>query len=150
MTLTLPFFSLHQPDKPTWNLMGMLNNPWFRVKIAKTVDPVTQAVTLQFEHPTLAGMCASIDVLEGSLLHTSLYRRFSARFCETMCTLQCITQYHTHMPPELNLSIFLNHFFLILSNRTSQLLRKSKRRLDAKNERAPCSNHPWCVRGPQH
>jgi len=22
-----------QPDKPTWNLMGMLNNPWFRIKV---------------------------------------------------------------------------------------------------------------------
>lgn len=36
--------------------MGMLNNPWFRVKIAKTVDPVTGNVSLQFEHPTLAGI----------------------------------------------------------------------------------------------
>lgn len=44
-----------QPDKPTWNLMGMLNNPWFRIKIHKTVDPATGAVSVQFEHPTLAG-----------------------------------------------------------------------------------------------
>ena len=22
-----------QPEKPTWNLMGMMNNPWFRVKV---------------------------------------------------------------------------------------------------------------------
>ena len=24
-----------QPDKPVWNVMGMLNNPWFRIKINK-------------------------------------------------------------------------------------------------------------------
>jgi hypothetical protein len=39
--------------------MGMLNNPWFRVKIAKTVDAVTGDVSLQFEHPTLAGILGS-------------------------------------------------------------------------------------------
>jgi nitrate reductase (NAD(P)H) len=44
-----------QPDKPTWNLMGMLNNPWFRVKIHKKEDPLTHSMTLTFEHPTLAG-----------------------------------------------------------------------------------------------
>lgn len=42
-----------QPDKPTWNLMGMLNNPWFRIKIHRyEVDGITM---LTFEHPTLAG-----------------------------------------------------------------------------------------------
>ena len=41
--------------------MGMLNNPWFRVKIAKTVDPITHEVLLQFEHPTLAGIHITIN-----------------------------------------------------------------------------------------
>jgi hypothetical protein len=43
--------------------MGMLNNPWFRVKIAKTVDAVTGVVSLQFEHPTLAGITTHITTL---------------------------------------------------------------------------------------
>jgi nitrate reductase (NAD(P)H) len=43
-----------QPDKPTWNLMGMLNNPWFRVKIFKTIGGTGNTI-LTFEHPTLAG-----------------------------------------------------------------------------------------------
>jgi nitrate reductase (NAD(P)H) len=42
-----------QPDKPTWNLMGMLNNPWFRIKIHPTESAGTKGVI--FEHPTLAG-----------------------------------------------------------------------------------------------
>lgn len=42
-----------QPDKPTWNLMGMLNNPWFRIKIHNVTVDGEQCV--QFEHPTMAG-----------------------------------------------------------------------------------------------
>jgi len=44
-----------QPIKPTWNVMGMLNNPWFRIKIHKQQLPGEETVTLTFEHPTLAG-----------------------------------------------------------------------------------------------
>lgn len=40
-----------QPERPTWNVMGMLNNPWFRIKIHKNPD----GSILTFEHPTLAG-----------------------------------------------------------------------------------------------
>jgi nitrate reductase (NAD(P)H) len=47
-----------QPDKPTWNLMGMLNNPWFRIKIHKVEEETVNGkllTSLRFEHPTLAG-----------------------------------------------------------------------------------------------
>jgi hypothetical protein len=53
--------------------MGMLNNPWFRVKIAKTVDAVTGAVSLQFEHPTLAGPSESVvNVTDGAVTEDTL------------------------------------------------------------------------------
>mmetsp|Transcript_32947 Transcript_32947/g.33559 ORF Transcript_32947/g.33559 Transcript_32947/m.33559 type:complete len:960 (+) Transcript_32947:91-2970(+) len=43
-----------QPMKPTWNVMGMLNNPCFRIKIRrKKLD--NGDLQLKFEHPTLAG-----------------------------------------------------------------------------------------------
>lgn len=35
-----------QPEHLTWNLMGMMNNCWFRVKLSR------DALTLFFEHPT--------------------------------------------------------------------------------------------------
>ena len=42
--------------------MGMLNNPWFRVKIRRCNKPnpspvggSSSALTVRFEHPTLAG-----------------------------------------------------------------------------------------------
>merc|ERR1719359_2753198 len=37
-----------QPERPTWNLMGMMNNPWFRVK----VHDVPGESAIWFERPT--------------------------------------------------------------------------------------------------
>jgi nitrate reductase (NAD(P)H) len=34
---------------PTWNLMGMMNNPWFRVKVSKVAGNDNE---IWFEHPT--------------------------------------------------------------------------------------------------
>ncbi|KAJ3115945.1 hypothetical protein HDU96_010807 [Phlyctochytrium bullatum] len=42
-----------QPSRPTWNLMGMLNNPWFRVRVHLHTEP-DGTTTVRFEHPTLA------------------------------------------------------------------------------------------------
>ncbi|GAB9472106.1 Nitrate reductase [nadph] [Globisporangium polare] len=39
-----------QPEFPTWNVMGMMNNPWFRVKIRKDGPE-----EFHFEHPTQVG-----------------------------------------------------------------------------------------------
>ncbi|KAI9496939.1 hypothetical protein BDB00DRAFT_757493 [Zychaea mexicana] len=41
-----------QPENLTWNLMGMMNNCWFRVKLALTREP---SLSIWCEHPTLAG-----------------------------------------------------------------------------------------------
>ncbi|CAI5481467.1 unnamed protein product [Closterium sp. Yama58-4] len=43
-----------QPDKLTWNVMGMMNNCWFRVRVAPTVTPAG-SIALQFIHPTRPG-----------------------------------------------------------------------------------------------
>merc|ERR1712072_840661 len=45
-----------QPERPTWNLMGMMNNPWFRVK----VHPLGND-EIWFEHPTQVDNRHSID-----------------------------------------------------------------------------------------
>lgn len=39
-----------QPEFPTWNVMGMMNNPWFRVRIRQRDDD-----EFYFEHPTQVG-----------------------------------------------------------------------------------------------
>ena len=42
-----------QPKELTWNVMGMLNNPWFTV--VKHFECAEGGARLTFEHPTLAG-----------------------------------------------------------------------------------------------
>jgi len=44
-----------QPERPTWNLMGMMNNPWFRVKVHCLGNEIW------FEHPTQVDNRHSID-----------------------------------------------------------------------------------------
>jgi len=44
-----------QPKDLTWNVMGMGNNCWFRVKIHKKTLPNDNTVYLEFEAPTQAG-----------------------------------------------------------------------------------------------
>ena len=38
------------PERPTWNVMGMMNNPWYRVRIHHLSE-----TEIAFEHPTQAG-----------------------------------------------------------------------------------------------
>ncbi|KAJ3191497.1 hypothetical protein HK101_007658 [Irineochytrium annulatum] len=51
-----------QPEKPTWNLMGMMNNAFFRVRTHLQVTPnftkgnaLTDIISVRFEHPTVPG-----------------------------------------------------------------------------------------------
>ncbi|KAI5058878.1 hypothetical protein GOP47_0027048 [Adiantum capillus-veneris] len=43
-----------QPQKLTWNVMGMMNNCWFRVKV-NPCKPKQGGIGLAFEHPTQPG-----------------------------------------------------------------------------------------------
>lgn len=45
-----------QPERPTWNLMGMMNNPWFRIKVHSL-----STGEIWFEHPTQVDNRHSID-----------------------------------------------------------------------------------------
>jgi len=44
-----------QPENITWNVMGMMNNSYFRVKVHRCLHPETNGPALRFQHPTLAG-----------------------------------------------------------------------------------------------
>ena len=43
-----------QPETITWNVMGMMNNSYFRIKVHRTLD-ASGRPALKFQHPTLAG-----------------------------------------------------------------------------------------------
>jgi hypothetical protein len=59
-----------QPERPTWNMMGMMNNNWFRVKVHRLGDEIW------FEHPTQVDNRHTIDKnaplnpMGGEVLHT--------------------------------------------------------------------------------
>ena len=44
-----------QPEQITWNVMGMMNNSYFRTKVHQVQHPQTGMPALQFQHPTQAG-----------------------------------------------------------------------------------------------
>jgi len=47
-----------QPHRWTWNVMGMGNNAWYRVRVSPVPDPGTGRISLRFEHPTVPGPTA--------------------------------------------------------------------------------------------
>jgi len=44
-----------QPEQIVWNVMGMMNNSYFRIKVHRCMHPDTGQPALRFVHPTLAG-----------------------------------------------------------------------------------------------
>ncbi|WEW59680.1 nitrate reductase [Emydomyces testavorans] len=44
-------FKNTQPQKPNWNLMGMMNNCWYTLKSKPVTDEETGALCLMFQHP---------------------------------------------------------------------------------------------------
>merc|ERR1719487_1062565 len=51
---------------PTWNLMGMMNNPWFRVKVHKVEGAENQ---IWFEHPTRVEPTPGTFYANGEIMH---------------------------------------------------------------------------------
>ena len=47
----------YSPQAPeiVWNVMGMMNNSYFRCKVHRTYHPTSGLPALRFQHPTLAG-----------------------------------------------------------------------------------------------
>merc|ERR1719293_655855 len=53
------------PSMPTWNLMGMMNNPWFRIKVHR----VAGEDAIWFEHPTRVEPTAATFWPHGENMH---------------------------------------------------------------------------------
>merc|ERR1712032_654954 len=54
------------PSMPTWNLMGMMNNPWFRVKVHRVPGTADQ---IWFEHPTRVEETLATFYSNGETMH---------------------------------------------------------------------------------
>ncbi|KAH9947340.1 Oxidoreductase, molybdopterin-binding domain-containing protein [Amylocystis lapponica] len=44
-----------QPEHITWNLMGMMNNSWYRIRPSLITDPETKQSVIHFRHPVAPG-----------------------------------------------------------------------------------------------
>jgi nitrate reductase (NAD(P)H) len=44
-----------QPSDPTWNLLGMLNNSWYRVRINIDSESTRENPSISFQHPVRPG-----------------------------------------------------------------------------------------------
>jgi nitrate reductase (NAD(P)H) len=55
------------PALPTWNLMGMMNNPWFRVKVHKVPGHLNNE--MWFEHPTRVEETPGTFYPNGEFMH---------------------------------------------------------------------------------
>ncbi|KAJ3533482.1 hypothetical protein NM688_g7276 [Phlebia brevispora] len=44
-----------QPEHMSWNMTGMMNNAWYRIRHVITADPQTGNVMIQFRHPVAPG-----------------------------------------------------------------------------------------------
>eukprot|EP00929_Paragymnodinium_shiwhaense_P034691 TRINITY_DN18844_c0_g1_i2.p1 TRINITY_DN18844_c0_g1~~TRINITY_DN18844_c0_g1_i2.p1 ORF type:complete len:600 (-),score=110.60 TRINITY_DN18844_c0_g1_i2:556-2355(-) len=53
-----------QPERPTWNLLGMMNNPWFRVRIHSLGSD-----EIWFEHPTQVDDRHSLPAEKREVVH---------------------------------------------------------------------------------
>lgn len=63
------------PEFPTWNVMGMMNNPWFRVRIHRQSRPNGRDV-LVFEHPTQLGKLKGGWMTKDAIPRSNDARRF--------------------------------------------------------------------------
>ncbi|PKI57347.1 hypothetical protein CRG98_022292, partial [Punica granatum] len=76
-----------QPEKLNWNLMGMMNNCWFRVK-TNMCRPHKEEIGIVFEHPTqpgnqLGGWMAKERHLEQASADATLKKSVSSPFMNT-------------------------------------------------------------------
>ncbi|EAZ24763.1 hypothetical protein OsJ_08536 [Oryza sativa Japonica Group] len=105
-----------QPEKLIWNLMGMMNNCWFRVK-TKTCRPHKGEIGLVFEHPTQPGNQAGGWMARQKHLETSesavstLKRSTSTPFLNTATTQYTMSEVRRHTTPESAWIIVHGHVY---------------------------------------
>ncbi|KAM7507671.1 hypothetical protein LguiA_018124 [Lonicera macranthoides] len=94
-----------QPEKLIWNLMGMMNNCWFRVKI-NVCKPHKGEIGLIFEHPTQpgnqsGGWMARERHLESSAdSNNTLKKSLSTPFMNTSSKVYSVSDLKKHNSPD--------------------------------------------------
>jgi len=105
-----------QPEKLIWNLMGMMNNCWFRVKI-NPCRPHKGEIGLVFEHPTQPGNQPGGWMARQRHLETSesaqgtLKKSTSTPFMNTATAQYTMSEVRRHTSPESAWIIVHGHIY---------------------------------------
>ncbi|TKW41799.1 hypothetical protein SEVIR_1G341300v4 [Setaria viridis] len=105
-----------QPEKLIWNLMGMMNNCWFRVKV-NACRPHKGEIGLVFEHPTQPGNQAGGWMARQKHLETSesaqgtLKKSTSTPFMNTATAQYTMSEVRRHTSPESAWIIVHGHIY---------------------------------------
>ncbi|CAA3018146.1 nitrate reductase [NADH] 2 [Olea europaea subsp. europaea] len=90
-----------QPEKLIWNLMGMMNNCWFRVK-TNVCKPHKGEIGIVFEHPTQPGnqsggwMAKERHLEKSSNENQTLKKSVSSPFMNTTSTMYSMSEVKKH------------------------------------------------------
>ncbi|CAL5056014.1 unnamed protein product [Urochloa decumbens] len=105
-----------QPEKLIWNLMGMMNNCWFRVK-TNACRPHKGEIGLVFEHPTQPGNQPGGWMARQKHLETSesaqgtLKKSTSTPFMNTATAQYTMSEVRRHTSPESAWIIVHGHIY---------------------------------------
>ncbi|XP_062221861.1 nitrate reductase [NAD(P)H] [Phragmites australis] len=105
-----------QPEKLIWNLMGMMNNCWFRVKI-NACRPHKGEIGLVFEHPTQPGNQPGGWMARQKHLETSesaqgkLKKSTSTPFMNTATAQYTMSEVRRHTSPESSWIVVHGHIY---------------------------------------
>ncbi|XP_051124637.1 nitrate reductase [NADH]-like [Andrographis paniculata] len=105
-----------QPEKLIWNLMGMMNNCWFRVK-TNVCKPHRGEIGIVFEHPTQPGnqsggwMAKERHLEKSSNENQSLKKSLSSPFMNTVSKMYSVSEVKRHNSPESAWIIVHGHVY---------------------------------------
>ncbi|KAI3976403.1 hypothetical protein MKX01_038702 [Papaver californicum] len=104
-----------QPEKLIWNVMGMMNNCWFKVK-TNVCKPHKGEIGLVFEHPTQAGnqpggWMVRQKHLENSEGPQTLKKSLSTPFMNTTSKMYSISEVKKHNSPDSAWIIVHGHVY---------------------------------------
>ncbi|KAK4276775.1 hypothetical protein QN277_014883 [Acacia crassicarpa] len=105
-----------QPEKLIWNVMGMMNNCWFKVK-THVCRPHKGEIGIVFEHPTLPGnksggwMSKERHLEQTTESNQSLKKSVSTPFMNTASNKYSMSEVKTHSSPDSAWIIVHGHVY---------------------------------------
>ncbi|CAH8354704.1 unnamed protein product [Eruca vesicaria subsp. sativa] len=105
-----------QPEKLIWNLMGMMNNCWFRIK-TNVCKPHRGEIGIVFEHPTRPGnqsggwMAKERQLEKSSESNPTLKKSVSSPFMNTASKMYSMSEVRKHNSAESAWIIVHGHIY---------------------------------------